>query len=102
PFGLGILEAAASGCALVLGDIPSLREIWCDAALFVDPGDPSDLADALRYLIGNSWERDRLATVARQRAGKFTRARMAAQYAALYRTLLPDTRVLDMALGRAA
>ena len=28
PFGLSVLEAALSGCALVLGDIPSLREIW--------------------------------------------------------------------------
>ena len=42
PFGLSILEAALSGCALVIGDIPSLREIWADAALFV----PSDGHDA--------------------------------------------------------
>ena len=35
PFGLSVLEAALSGCALVLGDIPSLREIWGGAALFV-------------------------------------------------------------------
>ena len=33
PFGLAILEAAQAGCALVLGDIPSLRELWADAAL---------------------------------------------------------------------
>ncbi len=37
PFGLAILEAAAAGCALVLGDIPSLRENWDGAAVFVDP-----------------------------------------------------------------
>src|SRR5690606_18489475 len=30
PFGLSALEAALSGCALVLGDIGSLREIWED------------------------------------------------------------------------
>ena len=35
PFGLTILEAAAAGCALVLGDIPSLRENWAGAAVFV-------------------------------------------------------------------
>ena len=28
PFGLGPLEAGLSGCALVLGDIDSLREVW--------------------------------------------------------------------------
>ena len=38
PFGLSVLEAAASGCALVLGDIPSLRENWADAAVFVAAG----------------------------------------------------------------
>ena len=35
PFGLAALEAARAGCALVLGDIPSLREVWGDAALYV-------------------------------------------------------------------
>ena len=39
PFGLSALEAALSGCALVLSDIPSLREIWEDAAFFVSPND---------------------------------------------------------------
>ena len=33
PFGLSALEAGLAGCALVLGDIPSLREIWGEAAL---------------------------------------------------------------------
>ena len=44
PFGLSALEAALSGCALVLGDIPSLREVWGDAALFVAPDDTDALA----------------------------------------------------------
>ena len=34
PFGLAILEAAQAGCALVLGDLPSLRELWGDAAAY--------------------------------------------------------------------
>jgi glycosyltransferase involved in cell wall biosynthesis len=102
PFGLGILEAAASGCALVLGDIPSLRETWHDAALFVDPSDPSDLDDTLRHLIGSSWERDRLAAAARHRAGNLTQARMAAQYLSLYRTLVPDVPIGNIRFHEAA
>ena len=47
PFGLSALEAALSGCALVLGDIPSLREVWGDAAVFVPPDDAGGLRDAL-------------------------------------------------------
>jgi glycogen synthase len=34
PFGLTVLEAALCGCALVLGDIPSLRETWGGDARF--------------------------------------------------------------------
>jgi glycosyltransferase involved in cell wall biosynthesis len=37
PFGLSVLEAALSGCALVLADLPSLRETWDNAALFAPP-----------------------------------------------------------------
>src|SRR5215216_1784745 len=37
PFGLSILEAGLAGCALVVGDVPSLREVWRDAAVFVPP-----------------------------------------------------------------
>ena len=44
PFGLSILEAALSGCALVLGDIPSLRELWAGAAVFVPPDDHKALS----------------------------------------------------------
>ena len=47
PFGLSILEAAMSGCALVLGDIPSLREIWGDAAVFVHPDNRDAVARCL-------------------------------------------------------
>ncbi len=54
PFGLGILEAGLSGCALVLGDIASLREIWTDeSAIFVPPDDADALADAARGLMAD-------------------------------------------------
>ncbi len=36
------------GCALVLGDIPTLRELWDGAALFVPPDDPEELVSALQ------------------------------------------------------
>jgi glycogen(starch) synthase len=84
PFGLAVLEAAASGCALVLGDIPSLRENWNGAALFVDPENPPELAGAINALIAEPQRRSQLAAAARRRAGCFTLARMAEAYAALY------------------
>ena len=68
PFGLAILEAAAAGCALVLGDISSLRENWGGAALFVDPEDPPALQRRHHALIADPEERTRLAAAARDRA----------------------------------
>lgn len=47
PFGLAVLEAAQAGCALVLSDIPTFRELWDGAATFVDPGDADAIARAI-------------------------------------------------------
>src|SRR3954447_4167657 len=88
PFGLGILEAAASGCALVLGDIPSLRENWDGAALFVPPNDATAWRTTLSCLIACDSRRDALGAVARRRALNFTRERIGVRYAELYRELL--------------
>ena len=43
PFGLAVLEAAGSGAALVLSDIPTFRELWDEAALFAPPGDAAGI-----------------------------------------------------------
>lgn len=91
PFGLGILEAARDGCALVLGDIPSLRELWSDAAIFVDPRDPRSLRGALDELILDWLLREDLAERAQRRAAEYSIDRTAAAYRRLYgRLLSPD------------
>ena len=87
PFGLTVLEAGLAGCALVLGDIPSLREVWDGAALFVPPDQPDALAEVLEHLSRDVWRRERLAQRARARALRYTPARMAQAYATLYTQL---------------
>lgn len=88
PFGLSVLEAALAGCALVLGDIASLREVWGDAALYVQPDDHNALALAINDLIAHEDERNRMAQRAATRARQFSIAQMAARYAAAYAQLL--------------
>jgi glycogen synthase len=88
PFGYTPLEAALSGCALVLGDIESLREIWKDAAVFVDPNDSAALKHELLELIGNRKRREEMSRRAHERALQFTSARMAENYFATYEELL--------------
>jgi glycosyltransferase involved in cell wall biosynthesis len=87
PFGLSILEAALSGCALVLGNIPSLREFWSDSAVFVDPDDPEALEHSLSKLIDDDESRKRIAYQGCLRALDFSSSRMADHYAAAYATL---------------
>ena len=88
PFGLAALEAALAGCALVLGDIPTLREVWDDAALFVDPRNADALARALDDVTHDATLREELGRAAGRRAASFTPARMAARYVEAYERLL--------------
>lgn len=84
PFGLAALEAALSGCALVLGDIPSQREVWGDAALYVRPDDADGLRRALNGLLADTGRAADLAERARIRARRYTAAAMADAYLDIY------------------
>ena len=86
PFGLAPLEAAVCGCAVVANDIPSLREVWGDCALYFDS------APALSSLLARLTEGSDLLADAQQRsrarALSFTATRMAANYVTLFTRLL--------------
>lgn len=88
PFGLSALEAGLSGCALVLGDIPPLRELWDGAALFVEPDDPEALRAALDALAEHPERCAALGRMARRRALGCSPERMAAGYLEAYREIL--------------
>ncbi len=90
PFGLSILEAALAGCALVLGDIPSLREVWDDNAVFVPPDNLNALADAINGLISDYPLRASYAVKARTHALGYTPERTAKGYMDVYKSLLPS------------
>jgi glycosyltransferase involved in cell wall biosynthesis len=93
PFGLSILEAALAGCTLVLGDIPTLRELWDGAAIFVSPDHPDTLHAALKGLIGDPGLRHALSMRAHQRALTLTPRRMAGEYLELYAELLAQPKL---------
>jgi glycogen synthase len=101
PFGLSVLEAALSGCALVLGDIPSLREVWQEAAIYVAPDDEPALKNALKALVRDAPRRRALAELAWERAQALTAERMASEYLALYRQALHNRALRERARGEA-
>lgn len=81
PFGLSILEAAMSGCALVLNNIPSLLENWSGAAAFCEP---HELEPVLNRIIDDSVARTVLSDHAFVRSSRFTQASMVKNYVAAY------------------
>lgn len=87
PFGLAVLEAAQAGCALVLSDIPTFRELWEGAARFVYPHDATGFARAVDEIVADPALRTQLGDAARARAADYSVTRMTAGMLALYRAL---------------
>lgn len=69
-FSRSAMEAAASGCALVLSDIRGCREIGEHGreVLLVAPGDAGALTGALERVVADAALRERLAAAAQRRA----------------------------------
>jgi glycosyltransferase involved in cell wall biosynthesis len=88
PFGLTVLEAAHSNCALVLSDQPNFCELWDGVAIFFDPHDAMGLQGALVRLILDEAERRELQQRAARRARRYSLAATADNYAALYDELV--------------
>jgi glycosyltransferase involved in cell wall biosynthesis len=98
PFGLAPLEAALHGCALVLSDVGTFRELWDGCAEFVPVGDAPALAAVLRALRDDPARVARLAAGARKRAlRRYTSGRMAGEYIDLYRRLVQRHALRDRA-----
>jgi glycosyltransferase involved in cell wall biosynthesis len=90
PFGLSVLEAARAGCALLLSDIPTFRELWDGAAIFFDLREASDLTQSLQSLRSDKVLRARLQRAATDRAERYPLRNTASRYLALYQSLLND------------
>jgi glycosyltransferase involved in cell wall biosynthesis len=69
-FSLPAVEHMASGTPLVASRTGALPEVTGDAALLVTPGDPEELAAALRTLLDSPSERARLSEAALERVAQ--------------------------------
>ena len=91
PFGLTALEAAFSGCALVLSRIDTLQEVWGDAPLYASPDAPEQWLAQLRRLIEEPALRTDVARRCVRHAQQYTAENMAQQYLEQYGRLLAQT-----------
>jgi glycosyltransferase involved in cell wall biosynthesis len=85
PFGLSVLEAAQAGCALLLSDIATFRELWQGAACFAPVADAAALARAIDELARDPRRRRELQRRARERASRFTPQRQLTATLEVYR-----------------
>ena len=70
-FGIVLLEAMASGVPVVCSDLPGFREVAGDQAVLVPPGDADALAAALRRVLADPEQRERMSRASRERAAEY-------------------------------
>jgi glycosyltransferase involved in cell wall biosynthesis len=91
-FGLPVIEAMACGTPVVASDVPALREVGGDAALYCPIEDITAWAATVRGLLREQLEQPHLwsnrGAVARAQAAKYSWAEHARRMVALYQELL--------------
>lgn len=88
PFGLAVLEAAKSGCALALSNLETLQEIWQENALYFDPNKKEGIIETLFKLIENDELRKNYQKKARIHSEQYNLKAMGASYFKVYQSLL--------------
>lgn len=88
-FGLPGLEAMNNNCLVIASDIPSLKEIYAGAAMYIDPNSTKSIAQALEKVYGMK-EKDRLifTETGIQQVKKFSWKKMTAQTLDVYESCI--------------
>lgn len=86
-FGLPVLEAMASGAAVITTKLSALPEVGGDAVVYTEP-DAQAIAEALRTLLSDESLRARMAAAGQERAARFTWEACARTHRDAYRSAL--------------
>jgi glycosyltransferase involved in cell wall biosynthesis len=89
-----VLQAAQSGAALVLSSIPTFRELWDGAAVFVDPEDPGAWRAMLQALAQTPGDVAKLGAAAHERARRYTLDAMVSNTMEVYQRVLAPNPVI--------
>jgi phosphatidylinositol alpha-mannosyltransferase len=83
-FGIVLVEAMASGCAVVCSDLEEFKKVAGDAAVFARRGDPTALGDALRSVLIDEDRTRELGSMALARAALFDWSRIVPEVEDIY------------------
>ena len=83
-FGLVVVEAMASGCAVIASDIPAFRAVVGGAGELVPPGNAIVLGHVITRLLSDPSRIEALGLAGRSRASDFDWSRVLPQYRASY------------------
>ena len=91
---VALLEALASGCAVIASDLPGLNDAvhHDNTGLLVPPGDAVALAAAIQDALSDEARRDRLAQAGRVRADAFSLEAIGARYVDLLEAAVREHR----------
>lgn len=87
-FGLPTLEALAAGCPAALSDIPVMREIAGDAAIYFGPKDAKSIESVFELFASDDRGLVDLTRKGKERAGLFSWERTAGKTAQIYEKVL--------------
>ena len=86
-FGLPVAEAQAAGCPVISSNTSSLPEAGGDGALYIHPGRPEEIGQAIRKLLEEPDLRESLIAKGKVNAQRFTAANYARHIKQLYNSI---------------
>jgi glycosyltransferase involved in cell wall biosynthesis len=99
-FGMPVFEALAYGKPVLCSELPSLKEIAADAAIYFDPRKPKAIAEAISTLMSDDGLRRDLAERGVRQAGKFGDTRkMAEMYLSIFQDAIASPILINALHG---
>ncbi len=87
-FGIVLVEAMAAGCAVIVSDLKSFRDVAGSAARYFAPGSLTEMVEQIHQVLRSPSVSDRLSEAGPERAGRFSWDRVGPAYRECYEKVI--------------